>query len=390
MLQLGTACATEALQAAQKAAGDVRAVDLNMGCPVKFSLQGGMGSALLTEPEKVRDILTTLRRNLPSSLPVTAKIRLLDDDKTTLELAQMIASCGVAALAVHARRRHDRPRHWAQWCAAPRARRSPFRISPVGAPLTAPRPRARTRRDQFKLLRETMPSSLPLVLNGDVFAPADVPRAFEESGADSLMLARGALWNPSIFAVGHGRPMAPQAAVVSRFLELCAQTECPVGNAKYTAMLMLEGAGKLPPFKMIQTAKTMADLRAGAAACADCAHFTQPGGQFCPAVLEPPPDLPAAPSLPINSWRPVPAFWTPGGGKSARSKAAKTRAAPPPGAAGNADAPAPAAPADDAPLRAVDATREDRYGPRPAEKRTVDEMHASDSANGVDAEIDRS
>ena len=115
VLQLGTACGIEALKAAQVAAADVRAVDLNMGCPVKFSVQGGMGSALLTEPEKVRDILTTLRRNLPASLPVTAKIRLLDDFKSTVELAKLIESCGVTALAVHARRKHDRPRHWAQW-----------------------------------------------------------------------------------------------------------------------------------------------------------------------------------------------------------------------------------------------------------------------------------
>ena len=70
VLQLGTACPVEALKAAQMAAADVRAVDLNMGCPVKFSTQGGMGSALLTEPEKVRDILTTLRRGLPASMPV--------------------------------------------------------------------------------------------------------------------------------------------------------------------------------------------------------------------------------------------------------------------------------------------------------------------------------
>jgi tRNA-dihydrouridine synthase 2 len=124
-----------------------------MGCPVKFSLQGGMGSALLTEPEKVRDILTTLRRNLPASLAVTAKIRLLDDYKQTLQLAQLIESCGVAALAVHARRRHDRPRHWAQW-------------------------------DEFRRLRDMMPASLPLILNGDVFSAADVAHAALQDAPD--------------------------------------------------------------------------------------------------------------------------------------------------------------------------------------------------------------
>ena len=49
------------------------------------------------------------------------------------------------------------------------------------------------------------------------------------------MLARGAMWNPSIFATAHGRPMLPQASVVSRFVQLCEETECPLGNAKCAA-----------------------------------------------------------------------------------------------------------------------------------------------------------
>ena len=148
--QLGTADAAEALRAARVVADDVRAIDVNMGCPVKFSLQGGMGSALLTQPEKVRDILTTLVRNLGGK-PVTCKIRLLESPAETLQLCRAIAECGVAALAVHARRRHDRPRHWAQW-------------------------------DQVALLRDALPKSLPLVLNGDVFSPEDVPRALAADG----------------------------------------------------------------------------------------------------------------------------------------------------------------------------------------------------------------
>jgi len=317
VLQLGTASGPAALLAAQVAAADVRAIDINMGCPVKFSVQGGMGSALLSQPERIRDILTTLRRNLPASMPLTCKIRLLDATQETIELAKLIESCGVSALAVHARRRHDRPRHWAQW-------------------------------DQFAILRETLPRSLPVILNGDVFAPEDVPRALAITGADSLMLARGALWNPSIFrsssllvdgwdvtraggaaaaaaaavaaAATAAPPAAPptihtmltQAECVKRYFELGEATQCPLGNLKYTAMLMLEGAGKLEPFRLIQSAKTLADLHAAAAACAAHPHFTQPGGAFCPAILEPPPDLPAAIELTANSWRRKPNWWKPG------------------------------------------------------------------------------
>ena len=71
------AIAVTALRCAEMVAGDVAAVDVNMGCPKLFSTHGGMGSQLLKKPETVRDILTTLRRNLPADLPVTCKIRLL-------------------------------------------------------------------------------------------------------------------------------------------------------------------------------------------------------------------------------------------------------------------------------------------------------------------------
>ena len=201
VLQLGTAESGNALRAAQHVGPDVRAIDVNMGCPVQFSTSGGMGSALLTKPETVRDILSTLVRNLPSSLPVTCKIRLLEEPHATLQLARIIESCGVAAMAVHARRKQDRPRHWAQW-------------------------------DMFRLLRDSMPRSLPIILNGDVHCPADIPRAYELTGADSLMIARGAIWNPSIFECGRGAPMVPQAQVVKRYIDLAEQTDLQMGNAK--------------------------------------------------------------------------------------------------------------------------------------------------------------
>lgn len=62
VLQIGTSAPDLALAAASVAASEVAAIDVNMGCPVAFSVSGGMGSALLEKPETVREILTTLRR----------------------------------------------------------------------------------------------------------------------------------------------------------------------------------------------------------------------------------------------------------------------------------------------------------------------------------------
>lgn len=54
---------------------DISGFDINMGCPKTFSVKGGMGSALLDEPEKIKKILTNLVENL--SIPVTCKVRVL-------------------------------------------------------------------------------------------------------------------------------------------------------------------------------------------------------------------------------------------------------------------------------------------------------------------------
>ncbi|ONK71594.1 tRNA-dihydrouridine(20) synthase [NAD(P)+]-like [Asparagus officinalis] len=101
VFQMGTSDAVRALAAAQLVCKDVAAIDINMGCPRAFSLSGGMGAALLSKPELIHDILTTLKRNL--NTPVTCKIRLLKSSRDTVELAQQIERTGVSALAVHGR-----------------------------------------------------------------------------------------------------------------------------------------------------------------------------------------------------------------------------------------------------------------------------------------------
>lgn len=80
-----------------------------MGCPKEFSIKGGMGAALLKQPEKIKEILSLLVANL--SIPVTCKIRLLPNIDETISLCKMIESCGVAALAVHGRTKDERPQH---------------------------------------------------------------------------------------------------------------------------------------------------------------------------------------------------------------------------------------------------------------------------------------
>ncbi|XP_021631376.1 tRNA-dihydrouridine(20) synthase [NAD(P)+]-like isoform X1 [Manihot esculenta] len=165
IFQIGTSDAVRALTAAQIVCKDVAAIDVNMGCPKSFSISGGMGAALLNKPELIHDILTTLKRNL--SCPVTCKIRLLKSSQDTVELARRIEKTGVSALAVHGRKVADRPRDPAKWS----------EIADVVSAL-----------------------SIPVIANGDVFDYGDFARIKAATGASSVMVARGALWNASVFS----------------------------------------------------------------------------------------------------------------------------------------------------------------------------------------------
>ncbi|XP_050205515.1 uncharacterized protein LOC126655388 isoform X2 [Mercurialis annua] len=165
VFQMGTSDAVRALTAAQLVCKDVAAIDINMGCPKSFSISGGMGAALLSKPELIHDILTTLKRNLNS--PVTCKIRLLKSPQDTVELARRIEKTGVSALAVHGRKVADRPRDPAKW----------NEIADVVSAL-----------------------SIPVIANGDVFDYGDFEQIKSATGASSVMVARGALWNASIFS----------------------------------------------------------------------------------------------------------------------------------------------------------------------------------------------
>nr|POE99615.1 trna-dihydrouridine(20) synthase [nad(p)+]-like [Quercus suber] len=134
---------------------DVAAIDINMGCPKSFSISGGMGAALLTKPELIHDILTTLKRNLDT--PVTCKIRLLKSSQDTVELARRIEKTGVSALAVHGRRVADRLRDPAKWC----------EIADVVAAL-----------------------SIPVIANGDIFEYDDFQCIKDAAGASSAKYLR--------------------------------------------------------------------------------------------------------------------------------------------------------------------------------------------------------
>ena len=211
--QIGTADSVKALNASLKVYNDVRAIDINMGCPLKFSTMSGKGAALLKTPEKIKDILTTLKRNLDK--PVTCKIRLLDKLEDTIDLIKKIEKCNPDALGIHCRFVRDRSK----------------------------RERARYT-DMYEAVKHV---SLPTIVNGDIFNIKHIDEVKEKTGANSVMIARGAIWNPSIFNCNEFE----QLNIVSKkYLYYSELTKNNLSNTKHILKSMIS-----PQLKKIDFAR---------------------------------------------------------------------------------------------------------------------------------------
>jgi tRNA-dihydrouridine synthase len=146
-------------------------VDLNFGCPAKGALRGMAGSAMLDEPQRVLDLVTTCARAMRGSgVPLTAKIRAGGEDDSLLEdLAKAAEDGGASLLTVHCRTRKEAYRDTADW---------------------------------DRLSRAVQTVSIPVCGNGGMEVTADLPKMMQATGCKYAMIGRAALGNPWIFS-GH-------------------------------------------------------------------------------------------------------------------------------------------------------------------------------------------
>ncbi|XP_048461638.1 tRNA-dihydrouridine(20) synthase [NAD(P)+]-like isoform X4 [Rhincodon typus] len=205
VFQMGTADAQRALTVAQLVENDVAGIDVNMGCPKEYSTKGGMGVALLSNPDKIEAILSTLVKGI--SKPVTCKIRILPSLEDTINLVKRIEKTGVAAVAVHGRRKEERPQH------------------PVHC-------------DVIKAISEAV--SIPVIANGGSQEIIKEYSGIEEfqrvTNASSVMVARAAMWNPSIF---RKEGLLPTETVLKEYLTYAIKYDSHYSNTKYCLCQML-------------------------------------------------------------------------------------------------------------------------------------------------------
>ena len=146
-------------------------VDINMGCPAKRVVAGECGSALMKEPELAAEIVKTVRRAVPADVPVTVKHRAGWDDrhKNAPEFACALVEAGAAMITVHGR-----------------TRTQGFS--------------GRSDLDIIRKVRDVVPDHVAVVGNGDVVNLEMYRRMRGETGCDAVMIGRGALGNPFLFA----------------------------------------------------------------------------------------------------------------------------------------------------------------------------------------------
>jgi tRNA-dihydrouridine synthase B len=170
----------EAAAAVAAAGADV--IDLNMGCPVRKVCRTGAGAALLEDPDRAVAIASAAREG--GGLPVTVKLRpgQQPGERSGVALARrLVEEAGVAGIAFH-------PRHASQ--------------QHNGKP-------------DYGLAAELVDAlDVPVILSGGLSSDDRVREAFEASGADAVMLARGSLGNPwrfeRLLGLRDGEPTAAE------------------------------------------------------------------------------------------------------------------------------------------------------------------------------------
>lgn len=248
---------------------NLRAIDLNCGCPIDLVYRQGAGSALLDSPAKLEKILRGMNA-VSGEVPITVKIRMgtKDNKPTAYNLVERFAlgggeakqlgegPPGVAAVTLHGRSRQQRYAKLADWeyiseCAALIKRLNEEQDDRAD---TSAEPDARD-------LSASNNGKLYFVGNGDCYSHVDYYDNIQQSKVDTVMLARGALIKPWLFEEISAQQYLDKSATerlayVEKFarygLEAWGSDEIGVGTTRRFLLEWLSFAQRYVPLGLLE------------------------------------------------------------------------------------------------------------------------------------------
>jgi len=109
ILQMGVSDPEAGARSAALVKDDVDGFDVNMGCPKKFSVSNGMGAALMTDVDRAAKILTSIRAAIGPTKPFSFKTRVFETvDESVAQLTKLLGTGAVHSVTLHARTRPQR------------------------------------------------------------------------------------------------------------------------------------------------------------------------------------------------------------------------------------------------------------------------------------------
>ena len=225
IFQIGAGKPELAVEAAKLVAADVAGIDLNSGCPKPFSTTGGMGAALLKDPDRLTSILEALVNEVgkPFEIGISVKIRLLETPELTESLVRRLCATGITGLTIHCR-------------------------------TTPMRPRERAIREQLRMIGNVCrEAGVACLMNGDVYDRDLATEFIKEFNVDGAMIATAAESNSSAFRSKADGGLAPWEEVVGKYIEYALSVENRFGNTKFLLTQLIPG--KSPMYVVVNRVK---------------------------------------------------------------------------------------------------------------------------------------
>ncbi|MEW6748738.1 MAG: tRNA-dihydrouridine synthase family protein [Candidatus Micrarchaeota archaeon] len=180
-------------------------LNINCGCPSVRTMGCGGGSALLSSPQRIAEIVAKMRK---ADLPVSVKMRVYEEREKTVALCKRLEGAGADFLIVHGRTVRQGYSGKADW-------------------------------ETIKAMKEAL--GIPIIGNGDIASSEQGHGMVREGYCDSYMIGRAAMSNPMVFS---GKEAGPKErfAMLEEYIALCEKHGCDaLKNSRIKAVNMLAG-----------------------------------------------------------------------------------------------------------------------------------------------------